>query len=159
MQSLLKLGGGCARAPYAAAYYPQGHDLAEGRGITPRSRPRSQRHRRIHVPPRGTIYGGSNEIQKNIVSKALFSMAGPVEQPLGDDDLQLLARSVEQFLDRDYGHDRRQALIAGGRDAQRQGWNGLAELGWLAAGLPKRASWVGPRQSPSSPSGSVVASC
>ena len=142
MQSLLKLEVD-ALGPYAAAYYPQGHDLAEGRGIAPGPGHAANVTAEYMYRRAATIYGGSNEIQKNIVSKALFSMAGPVEQPLGDDDLQLLARSVEQFLDRDYGHDRRQALIAGGRDAQRQGWNGLAELGWLAAGLPEEAGGLG----------------
>lgn len=141
MQALLKLAVD-ALGSYAAAYYPQGHDLAGG-GFAPGPEHAANITAEYMYRRAATIYGGSNEIQKNIVSKALFAMAGPAEQPLPDEGLQLLANSVEQFVERDYGHARRQALIAGGRDAQRQGWGGLAELGWLAAALPEDAGGLG----------------
>ncbi|MBN9062109.1 MAG: acyl-CoA dehydrogenase family protein [Rhizobiales bacterium] len=142
MQSLLKLETD-ALGPYSAAYYPQGDDLAGSEDFTARPAHAANITAEYMYRRASTIYGGSNEIQKNIVSKALFVMADAVEQTFGNEDLQLLAHSVERFIVRNYDFQRRAAIIAGGSDAQRRIWSMFAEQGWLGAALPEELGGLG----------------
>ncbi|MBN8808713.1 MAG: acyl-CoA dehydrogenase family protein [Sphingomonas sp.] len=142
MQALLKLEVD-ALGSYAAAYYPAHGGTTSDGAVTPGPDHAADVTAEYMYRRGATIYGGSNEIQKNVVAKTLFAMAGPAAQSLPNGDLGLLADSVDQFVGRRYTADHRRAVIAGGRDAQRAAWTQMADLGWLAAALPEEACGLG----------------
>ena len=142
MQAMLKLEVD-ALGPYGAVYYPQGDDLHQGRNAAPGPAYAANVTGEYMYRRAATIYGGSNEIQKNIVAKALFAMAGPPEQAFVNEDDRILADSVERFIERDYSFDKRKALITGGPEIQRQSWSTFAEMGWLGVAVPEDAGGLG----------------
>ncbi|MGH8783839.1 MAG: acyl-CoA dehydrogenase family protein [Cupriavidus necator] len=60
-----------------------------------------------------------------------------------DDAQQMLQDSVRRFVDRDYGFERRTALVKGRSSGSAAEWATFAENGWLAAALPEADGGLG----------------
>ena len=132
-----------ALGPYGVAYFPQGHDLP-GAAQTPPA----ANHARDVVADflfrrAATIYGGSNEIQKNIVSKVLLAGGAPSNGAARDEDRAMLAGSAARFLEKTYAFDQRKAMRQEGVAAQRRNWSTFADLGWLGLSAPEASGGLG----------------
>ena len=90
-----------------------------------------------------TIYGGSNEIQRNIIGKTIFSMPEHTTASELSDDRKLLKESIDRFTERDYTFDTRRKALAKGLESMRASWKTFAEMGWLGAGLPEDVDGLG----------------
>lgn len=89
-----------------------------------------------------TIYGGSSEIQKNIIAKTLRA----ADESSSFADLQgdqiLLQASLNRFVEREYTFEMRKRLVEA--DApDRLYWSTFAEQGWLGATLPEAVGGFG----------------
>jgi alkylation response protein AidB-like acyl-CoA dehydrogenase len=88
-----------------------------------------------------SIYGGTNEIQRDIIARATLDGSGTaVSAPFSEEDV-LLKAAVDRFVQRNPAS---RSCRAGARDeaAPRQ-WRELADLGWLASPLPEDAGGLG----------------
>ncbi len=90
-----------------------------------------------------SIYGGTNEIQRNILSKILLSMTPTSTSDVLEDDQLLLRDSVERWVQKTYAFDARNAVLKKPEDAFRANWPVFAEMGWLGLGVPEDAGGLG----------------
>ena len=124
---------------YYAAPYPPGmlfHDTNEtpvGPDYAPPAAPRYFNMRKT------SIYGGSNEIQSNIIAKMVLGPLRPSERhdpeekmdlSLSDEQTQL-QDGVERFVRDKYAFDTRRKIAATERGWLPEIWTQFAELGWL----------------------------
>lgn len=56
---------------------------------------------------------------------------------------QLLKDSVDKFVEREYGFDRRQSMLVAHQDCLPEHWAAFADLGWLAVAAPEAAGGLG----------------
>lgn len=89
-----------------------------------------------------TIYGGTSEIQRTIIARALLKL-DPAAEVEPDDDRRMIADGVRRFCGRAYDFETRRKLLAGGAAAVRENWTTYAEMGWLAMGLPENLGGIG----------------
>ncbi|MDF2231296.1 acyl-CoA dehydrogenase family protein [Albimonas sp. CAU 1670] len=88
-----------------------------------------------------TIYGGSSEVQKGIIAKAIEGADAGAARPPAEGDLGLLRDSLDGVLAR---HGSREARrVRAGVPAREGLWPTLAAQGWLGAGLPEAAGGFG----------------
>ncbi|MBN9526833.1 MAG: acyl-CoA dehydrogenase family protein [Alphaproteobacteria bacterium] len=125
-----------ALGPHGLAYWPQGHDDAPVPPVAAHGRDVAAEFlfRRA-----ATIYGGSSEVQKNIIAKVFVDGDMPAKG-LATDEQRMMQDSVARFVARDYAFDARRRMPAGGTRAM---WRQFAELGWLGAGLPEETGGFG----------------
>ncbi|MBV9561179.1 MAG: acyl-CoA dehydrogenase family protein [Bradyrhizobium sp.] len=131
-----------ALGSHGAAYFPQ------GREETNEAAPPAPEHARDVAAEflfrrAATIYGGSNEIQRNIVAKALLAKGIGTPQPDLSEERRMLADSVTRFVEKSYGFDARRKLLAAGSEAIARNWASFAEMGWLGAAIPEAAGGLG----------------
>ncbi len=124
-----------ALGPHGLAYWPQGHDEAP---VPPVAEAGRDVAAEFLFRRAATIYGGSSEVQKNIIAK-VFVDGDVASAGLATDEQRLLQDSVARFTARDYAFDARRKLPAGGTRAM---WRQFAELGWLGAGLPEEGGGI-----------------
>eukprot|EP01032_Pedospumella_encystans_P000358 gene358-401_t len=72
-----------------------------------------------------SIYGGSNEIQKNIITQMIL------------EEQQQFADALRRWVDKDYGFEARKRIIHSPSGVSDQAWATLAELGMLALPVPE----------------------
>ncbi len=89
-----------------------------------------------------TIYGGSDEVQKNIIAKLLFGGQRPAPAALTDEQ-SMLRQSAERFAAGCRDGAARRARLAGGAAAARDGWKRLADTGFLALGVDESLGGMG----------------
>jgi len=132
-----------ALGSHGAAYYPQGHDGREN-ALAP---PAPEHARNITAEflfrRAATIYGGSNEIQKNIIAKTLLAKGVCAGGAASTNERQLLADSVGRFIEKSHGFEARRATLASGSNAIAKSWAHFAEMGWLGAAVPEEAGGLG----------------
>jgi acyl-CoA dehydrogenase len=85
-----------------------------------------------------TIYGGSSQIQRNIIAKTLRDLDPSTARISADEDLSVFAGSVAKFLERDYTFSARRAWLKEPL-ASRLNWAAMAGQGWVAATAPVSA--------------------
>lgn len=135
-----------ALGPYGAVY----HDLTDP--AAPMAEPGPEAGRGIAAESlfrrAATIYGGSSEVQKGIIAKAIEGADAASARPPGPEDLGMLRDSLSRFAERLAGREARRARLG---QPVRGGavWSLIAEQGWLGAGLPESAGGFGggPRES------------
>lgn len=91
-----------------------------------------------------TIYGGTSEIQRSIIGKAILKLdehASP-SQDLTDDQ-RMLADTIRRLTNRHHGFAGRKDRLARGAAATREIWAELAETGLLAMTLSEAAGGLG----------------
>ncbi|CAA0081740.1 Acyl-CoA dehydrogenase FadE26 [Zhongshania aliphaticivorans] len=90
-----------------------------------------------------SIYGGSNEIQRQIIAKAVLSgltlsrsknPIGHAASPFSEDQMQLLNDSMDRFFADNYDFDFRQKTVKSELGYSQDHWRQYAEFGWL--GIP-----------------------
>lgn len=59
------------------------------------------------------------------------------------DEQAMFRDSVQRWVEKDYGFERRQAIARGPESFSREKWAEMAELGWLAAALPEADGGLG----------------
>ena len=89
-----------------------------------------------------TIYGGSSEIQKNIMARLLFQGEGQGASPRTG-DTALLADSAARYAAGELGAAWRERWPQLDRTAHRQAWQALAAQGFGALGLPESLGGAG----------------
>ena len=145
MQQLLGLQVD-ALGVHAAAFIPgPGHDGAHaspGTSQTPAPAHASGVSAEFLFRRAATIYGGSSEIQKNIISKVLFA-GEDVGAPALTGELAMLRDSVERFARGQYPVDGRMRRDVPTPEQARERWLGLAGLGITALGLPESLGGMG----------------
>ncbi len=128
---------------YGVAYFPQGHDLP-GAALEP---PAPDHGRDVVADflfrRAATIYGGSNEIQKNIVSKALLAGGASSNGAALDEDSALIDSAAARFVARDYTFEQRKAMRTEGLPALRRNWKTFADMGWLGIVTPPSCGGLG----------------
>jgi alkylation response protein AidB-like acyl-CoA dehydrogenase len=112
-----------------------------------RERPWANRLFKSHFDTRvATIYGGSNEIQRNIIAKSMglgsaTGVGAPTPQTGDSGDAAeirgLLRQSLETLLTRLYSFEQRRAAHQTPAGHSADAWAAYAELGLLALGLPE----------------------
>lgn len=92
-----------------------------------------------------TLGGGTSEVQRGIVAKAIFNGVTDLEQPLStgmSEQQAMLDDGVRRLLADCYDFDRRRKILAaGGSDAQV--WQSLCDLGLNGLLVPERDSGFG----------------
>jgi acyl-CoA dehydrogenase len=133
-----------ALGPYGVAYFPQGHDEPGAAQMPP-----VPVHARDVVADflfrrAATIYGGSNEIQKNIISKVLLGAGPPTNGVVSREETQaMLASSATRFIDKSYSFEQRRAMRGEGAAAVRRNWKTFADMGWLGVAVPEDCGGLG----------------
>ncbi|MGB3866970.1 MAG: acyl-CoA dehydrogenase family protein [Xanthobacteraceae bacterium] len=132
-----------ALGPYGVAYFPQGHDKPGVAQVPPVGA-----HARDVVADflfrrASTIYGGSNEIQKNIISKTLLGSGWPTHGGPREETQALLASSAARFVEKSYSFEQRRAMLEEGVGAVRRNWKIFADMGWLGVALPEDCGGLG----------------
>jgi alkylation response protein AidB-like acyl-CoA dehydrogenase len=89
-----------------------------------------------------TIYGGSNEIQKNIIATNLLRTQNRSRSPLTEEQ-RLLRDSAAGFLGRAYSFEARKAMLRDRPTAFRTNWKAFAKMGWLGAGHAEDVGGLG----------------
>ncbi|HPA89362.1 MAG TPA: acyl-CoA dehydrogenase family protein [Quisquiliibacterium sp.] len=89
-----------------------------------------------------TIYGGSNEVQRNIIAKLLFSGQRPAP-PARDESQTMLEQSAQRFAAPQRAPATRRARIAGGAATARAGWAHLCKTGFTALGIDEALGGMG----------------
>lgn len=125
-----------ALGPHGIAYWPQGHDAAP---VPPAADHGRDVAAEFLFRRAATIYGGSSEVQKNIIAKVFVDGDVPASS-LATEEQRMLQDSVARFAARDYAFEARRAMPAGGTRAM---WRHFAGLGWLAAALPEEGGGIG----------------
>jgi len=88
-----------------------------------------------------SLAGGSSEIQRQIIAKAIFAGQTEIDRP-GTGHLSeqqaMMTDTVRRWLDKHYSFERRQKIVSaqGGFDAS--AWTSLAELGLTGLTIPER---------------------
>lgn len=88
-----------------------------------------------------TILGGSNEIQKNIISKLLFAGTEPTLPPLSDDQM-LLQQSAEAYA-ADYRTAPWSERASGDAGLARKRWQAIADTGFIGLGIAEELGGYG----------------
>ncbi|MBR0934275.1 acyl-CoA dehydrogenase family protein [Bradyrhizobium jicamae] len=132
-----------ALGPRGIVYFPQGHDGPGGA-----QQPPVPDHARDVVADflfrrAATIYGGSNEIQKNIVAKMLLGETPPTNGAPRDEVHAMLEASVARFVEKSYSFEQRKSMRLEGAAALLRNWKAFAELGWLGVALPEDCGGLG----------------
>lgn len=154
LPSVLKLQGGClmqtltqlqveALGSYGAAYFPPPHAGSGNAPLPPAPEYARDVTAEFLFRRAATIYGGSNEIQKNIIAKTLLSSGFGPSRAAASDEHQLLADSVRRFIEKSYGFEARRAMLAQGPESIARNWTYFAEMGWLGAAIPEDAGGLG----------------
>jgi alkylation response protein AidB-like acyl-CoA dehydrogenase len=154
LPSVLKLQGGSlmqtltqlqvdALGSYGAAYFPQLHAGSGNAPVPPAPNHAKDVTAESLFRRAATIYGGSNEIQKNILAKTLLSKGFGPSRVASTDGRQLLADSVARFLEKSYGFEARRTMLTQGPECIARNWAHFAELGWLGAAIPEEAGGLG----------------
>jgi acyl-CoA dehydrogenase len=154
LPSVLKLQGGClmqtltqlqveALGSYGAAYFPPPQAGSGNAPLPPVPEHAREVTAEFLFRRAATIYGGSNEIQKNIIAKTLLSTGFGPSRAASSDQHQLLADSVGRFVEKGYGFEARRAMLAQGPEAIARNWAYFAEMGWLGAAIPEEAGGLG----------------
>lgn len=88
-----------------------------------------------------SIYGGTNEIQRDIVARAALDGRGAsLSGPFSEEDVQLQT-AVDRFVQRNPAS---RSCRAGARDAEAiDRWRELGDLGWLASPVPEDQGGLG----------------
>ncbi len=86
-----------------------------------------------------TIYGGSSEVQKNVLGRTLFG-AEFATQPMRPGDLQDAARRLAEAFDARFG---RLAQVAERQALQAGTWREIVGLGWPGLVIPEAAGGAG----------------
>ncbi|MBP8305745.1 MAG: acyl-CoA dehydrogenase family protein [Burkholderiaceae bacterium] len=144
-----------ALGPYAAVFHPHDeHEACSGQpvraadaGTAATDQPPGPAHGRgvaaeFLFRRACTIYGGSTEIQKNIIAKLLFSGhdgAPPAPSP----ERAMLRDSAERFVRGEYPQARRRDLATRSRAQADAGWRALAAQGFTALGIDEAAGGTG----------------
>ncbi|MFO1079125.1 MAG: acyl-CoA dehydrogenase family protein [Reyranellaceae bacterium] len=89
-----------------------------------------------------TIYGGSNEVQKNIVARTLLRTQHRARSLLSEEQ-QMLRDSAAGWLGRTYGFDARKMMLADRATAFAANWKAFAEMGWLGTALAEEHGGLG----------------
>jgi len=89
-----------------------------------------------------TIYGGSSEVQKGIIAKAIETADPASGRPPVSEDLGMLRDSLAGFLERHAGREARRARAGRPLDEGPM-WRRIAAQGWIGAGLPEAAGGFG----------------
>jgi acyl-CoA dehydrogenase len=154
LPSVLKLQGGClmqtltqlqveALGSYGAAYFPPPHASSGNAPLPPAPEHAKDVTAEFLFRRAATIYGGSNEIQKNIIIKTLLSKGFGPSRAASTDEHQLLADSVGRFVERSYGFEARRSMLAQGSESVARNWAYFAEMGWLGAAIPEDVGGLG----------------
>ena len=150
-----------ALGPYAAVFHPQDdhagaaarrHDDPAGEPIAS-SEPVASSEPPGPADGRGvaaeflfrracTIYGGSTEIQKNIIAKLLFSGQEGARAPLSQEQA-MLRDSAERFVRGEYPQARRRVLATRSPAQADADWRALAAQGFTALGIHESAGGTG----------------
>lgn len=148
-----------ALGPYAAVFHPQDDHAGTGAGATmsrpdgPADEPPARGEPPGPADGRGvaaeflfrracTIYGGSTEIQKNIIAKLLFSGQEGARAPLSQEQA-MLRDSAERFVRGEYPQARRRVLASRSPAQAEADWRALAAQGFTALGIHESAGGTG----------------
>jgi alkylation response protein AidB-like acyl-CoA dehydrogenase len=89
-----------------------------------------------------TIYGGSNEVQKNIIAKSLLRTQRRGQAELSD-ERQLLRDSAAGLLARSYSFAARRDMLRDRGRAFRTNWQSFAGMGWLGTAYAEDVGGLG----------------
>lgn len=89
-----------------------------------------------------TIYGGSSQVQRNIIAKLLRTLDPQAGQAEPDEDLSVFGDSVRRYLERNYRFDARRGWLAE-PVSSRLNWTEFAGQGWLGATIPEDMGGMG----------------
>ena len=89
-----------------------------------------------------TIYGGSSEVQKNIIAKLLFAGQEGTPAKLSEEQ-SMLREGAARFVQREYPVQTRHAATEVAPEAARVAWQRLAEAGFCALALPEHCAGLG----------------
>ncbi|WP_396271028.1 acyl-CoA dehydrogenase family protein [Ideonella sp.] len=87
-----------------------------------------------------TLGGGTSEVQRGIVAKAIFGGQTALEQPLAADmseEQVMLDEGVRRLLADSYSFDQRSAMLAGSTRVDTAFWSGYGDLGVRGLLLPE----------------------
>ncbi|MDW3681063.1 acyl-CoA dehydrogenase family protein [Cupriavidus sp. CV2] len=93
-----------------------------------------------------TLAGGSSEIQRQIIAKAIFSGQTEIDRPRDDhlDEQQaVMSASLRRWLDKHYGFERRREIVGAHDGFDMPGWNALAGLGLAGLLVPEQDGGLG----------------
>jgi len=93
-----------------------------------------------------SLAGGSSEIQRQIVAKAIFDGQTEIDRPRGDhlDEQQaMMVETVRRWLDKHYSFERRQSIAGQHGGFDDDAWAGLAELGITGLTIPQALGGLG----------------
>ena len=89
-----------------------------------------------------TIYGGSNEVQRNIIAKLLFAGQRPASPALSEEQ-SMVRHSAQRFAAPQRHPAARRARIAAGMPQAREGWLSLCATGFTGLGVAEELGGMG----------------
>ncbi len=93
-----------------------------------------------------TLGGGTSEVQRDIIAKAIFAGRTELEMPITaglDDQQAMLDTALRRLLADRYDFDQRSAVIAGKNSFDPDFWQSLTELGLTGLLVPERDGGFG----------------
>lgn len=93
-----------------------------------------------------SLAGGSSEIQRQIIAKAIFAGQTEIDGPRADhlgEQQAMMADTVRRWLGKHYSFERRQKIIGTHGGFDEAAWTGLAELGLTGLAIPEAAGGLG----------------
>lgn len=93
-----------------------------------------------------TLAGGSSEIQRQIMAKAIFSGQTEIDRPCDghlDEQQAAMSASLGRWLSKHYGFERRRQIVSAHEGFDLAGWNALAALGLTGLLVPEQDGGLG----------------
>ncbi|WER45685.1 acyl-CoA dehydrogenase family protein [Cupriavidus sp. WKF15] len=93
-----------------------------------------------------SLAGGSSEIQKQIIAKAIFAGQTEIDRPRNDhlsEQQAMMVDTVRRWLGKHYTFDRRQRIVGAQGGFDQEAWTGLCELGLVNLAIPESAGGLG----------------
>ncbi|KJK20881.1 acyl-CoA dehydrogenase [Burkholderiaceae bacterium 16] len=93
-----------------------------------------------------SLAGGSSEIQRQIVAKAIFAGQTELDRPRNDylgEEQAMMADTVRRWLDGHYSFERRQKIIGMQGGFDNEAWAGLIDLGLTNLAMPEAFGGLG----------------